>query len=54
MRLGLEHTYSALPSRFYERVNPTPVVNPQLVVFNDRLARDLGLRPDLILSLIHI
>ena len=48
MRLGLQHTYSALPSRFYERVNPTPVVNPQLVVFNDRLARDLGLRPDLI------
>jgi uncharacterized protein YdiU (UPF0061 family) len=48
MRLGLEHTYSALPSRFYERVSPTPVANPRLVVFNDRLARDLGLAPDTI------
>ena len=43
MRLGFQHSYSALPSRFYARINPTPVANPQLVVFNTRLAEDLGL-----------
>ena len=47
MRLGFQHSYSALPSRFYARVNPTPVVNPQLVVFNTLLAKELGLEPEL-------
>ncbi len=45
MRLGFQHSYCALPSRFYARVNPTPVANPQLVVFNAPLAADLGLDP---------
>jgi uncharacterized protein YdiU (UPF0061 family) len=45
MRFGFQHTYRALPSRFYARVDPTPVANPQLVVFNERLAADLGLEP---------
>ncbi len=45
MLLGLQHSYLALPSRFYARVNPTPVTNPQLIVFNTRLAEDLGLAP---------
>jgi uncharacterized protein YdiU (UPF0061 family) len=43
MRLGFQHTYSALPSRFFARVNPTPVADPQLVIFNEVLAQDLGL-----------
>src|SRR5918999_675726 len=46
MRLGLEHGYAALPARFHERVLPTPVKNPQLVIFNQRLAEELGLKPD--------
>ena len=45
MRLGLENTYSALPSRFYARVAPVPVKDPRLVVFNSRLAEDLGFDP---------
>jgi serine/tyrosine/threonine adenylyltransferase len=45
MRLGFLHSYSALPSGFYARVSPTPVANPQLIVFNERLAADLGLEP---------
>src|SRR6187399_3158414 len=45
MRLGLQNTYSALPSRFYARVAPAPVKNPQLVVLNSRLAEELGLDP---------
>jgi serine/tyrosine/threonine adenylyltransferase len=43
MRLGLQHTYSALPSRFYARIAPAPVRDPRLVVFNARLAEQLGL-----------
>jgi uncharacterized protein YdiU (UPF0061 family) len=48
MRLGFQHSYSALPSRFYAPANPTVVANPQLVVFNKRLAEDLGLEPNVI------
>ena len=45
MRLGLEHTYSALPSRFYARLAPVPVRDPRLIVFNSRLASELDLDP---------
>src|SRR2546429_132236 len=48
MQLGFQHSYCALPSRFYARVNPTPVSNPQLVVLNTALAEDLGLEPNVI------
>ena len=48
MRLGFQHSYGALPNRFYTRVEPTPVANPQLVVFNTPLAEDLGLEPNTI------
>lgn len=47
MRLGLQHSYCGLPSRFYVRVDPTPVARPQLAVFNEALAKDLGLDPAL-------
>ena len=47
MRLGFKHSYFALPSGFYARVNPTVVADPQLVIFNDRLAEDIGLQPTL-------
>lgn len=43
MRLGFQHSYSTLPNRFFARVHPTPVANPQLVAFNTALAEDLGL-----------
>ena len=43
MRFGFLHTYGALPERFYSRVSPTPVADPQLVVFNTPLAEELGL-----------
>jgi serine/tyrosine/threonine adenylyltransferase len=48
MRFGFQHSYSALPGRCYARVEPTPVGHPQLVVFNSRLAEDLGLEPNVI------
>jgi uncharacterized protein YdiU (UPF0061 family) len=43
MRLGFEHSYAALPERFYSAVAPTAVAQPQLVVFNRPLAAELGL-----------
>ena len=46
MRLGFQHSYAALPPRFYARVAPTVVLDPKLVVFNAGLARDLGLQPE--------
>ena len=48
MQLGFTHSYSALAPRFYRRVLPTPVNNPQLVIFNRRFAEELGLKPDVI------
>ena len=46
MRLGLQHSYAALPGRLYARVAPTPVPEPKVVVFNSGLARELGLGAD--------
>ncbi|HEX8758303.1 MAG TPA: protein adenylyltransferase SelO family protein, partial [Steroidobacteraceae bacterium] len=47
MRLGLQHSYAALPERLFARVAPTPVPDPKLVVLNATLARELGLDPDM-------
>lgn len=43
---NLHHTYEDLPETFYSKVNPTPGRNPELVIFNDRLATELGLSPE--------
>jgi uncharacterized protein YdiU (UPF0061 family) len=48
MRLGLQNTYSTLPSRFYARVAPVAVKDPRLVAFNSRLAEELGFDPALV------
>ena len=48
MRLGFEHGYSALSPRFFVRIVPTAVTNPQLVIFNRRLAEELGLDSSLV------
>lgn len=39
----LEHTYAKLPALFYEHLDPTPVKEPRMVVFNHALAKELGL-----------
>ena len=41
-----DNSYTRLPEAFYARLNPTPVSAPKLVVFNEALARSLGLNPD--------
>ncbi len=40
-----ENTYARLPDRFFARVSPTPVTNPQLVRLNEPLAQELRLDP---------
>jgi len=43
LRLGLEHSYAALPPRFYAEVAPASVREPSLLLFNGPLANALGL-----------
>jgi uncharacterized protein YdiU (UPF0061 family) len=40
---NLENTYVGLPETFYERVSPTPVRNPELIIYNKNLGNTLGL-----------
>lgn len=47
MKLGFEHTYATLPARFYARVEPAKVTDPQVVIFNRPLATELRVNPDL-------
>ncbi|MBR72711.1 MAG: hypothetical protein CMM30_07205 [Rhodospirillaceae bacterium] len=43
LNLKLQNTYKDLPEIFFSRVCPTPVPNPEIVLFNDSLSRSLGL-----------
>lgn len=43
---NLEHTYARLPALFYEHLEPTPVKEPRMVVFNHTLAQALGLNTE--------
>ncbi len=43
--LQFDNSYARLPERFFSRVEPTPVANPQLIKVNHRLAHELGLDP---------
>ena len=38
-----DNTYSKLSNTFKEEVEPTPVQDPELVILNEELAKDLGL-----------
>lgn len=41
--MKLSNSYIGLPEEFYQLIEPTPVENPSLVVFNDDLARSLNI-----------
>ncbi|MEZ4757295.1 MAG: YdiU family protein [Flavobacteriales bacterium] len=41
-----DNSYARLPEGLFSRVGPTPVKEPQLVLFNTALAQQLGLRVD--------
>ena len=38
-----DNTYSKLSNTFKEEIKPTPVLNPELVILNDQLAKNLNL-----------
>lgn len=40
---NLKHTYTSLPEKFYSLKAPVPVKDPEIVLLNKPLARDLGL-----------
>ncbi len=40
---NLENTYNRLPERFHSRQSPTPILKPELYVFNDALKEELGI-----------
>ena len=42
-RLQLENTYITLPEKLYSKVNPTKIIHPELVVWNENLAEQLVL-----------
>lgn len=39
----LDNSYARLPEIFFSKLNPTPVLSPKLIIFNDSLATSLGL-----------
>ena len=39
----LENTYCKLPGVFFSKLSPTPVSQPELVIFNDKLAQEISL-----------
>ena len=39
---NLENSYASLPVNFYTKSNPTPVVEPELILYNLSLAKELG------------
>ena len=42
---NFDNSYARLPEAFHTRVNPTPVAEPRLILFNRPLAQSLGLDP---------
>ncbi|MFD2111445.1 protein adenylyltransferase SelO [Thiorhodococcus fuscus] len=46
MTFVFDNSYARLPERFYARLPPSPVVQPELIKLNVPLARALGLDPD--------
>ncbi|MFD1706121.1 YdiU family protein [Siminovitchia sediminis] len=40
---NFDNSYARLPKMFYSNVKPTPVKEPEMVIFNEELARSLGL-----------
>lgn len=47
---NFDNSYARLPTPFFSILNPTPVQNPKLVLFNEKLAADLGLNADALQS----
>ncbi|GGK26969.1 UPF0061 protein [Caldalkalibacillus thermarum] len=49
-----DNSYARLPKSFYSFVKPTPVPAPRLIILNDPLAVQLGLKPDVLRTFDHV
>lgn len=47
---NFEHSYARLPRKFFSEQKPTPVASPKLVIFNQSLAKSLGLNVEMLES----
>jgi serine/tyrosine/threonine adenylyltransferase len=47
---NFDNSYTNLPETFYSNTNPTPVRSPEMVKFNESLAKSLGLNVDALQS----
>ncbi len=47
---NFDNSYTRLPQSFFSAVDPTPVINPGLVILNHELAKSLGLDNELLNS----
>ena len=41
--MKLSNSYIGLPEEFYQQIDPTPVKNPSLLIFNEELANSLNI-----------
>lgn len=41
--LNLESSYANLPGSFFKHTKPTPVASPEIILWNENLARELGI-----------
>jgi uncharacterized protein YdiU (UPF0061 family) len=46
--LNFDNSYTRLPELLYSRLNPVPVQEPSMAVFNHALAETLGLNPEIL------
>ena len=46
MQIPFNNRYVTLGEGFFDRIRPTPVTKPELIKFNDALARELGIATD--------
>jgi uncharacterized protein YdiU (UPF0061 family) len=51
MQIPFNNRYVTLGEGFFARTDPTPVKKPELIKFNDALARDLGISTDQVAAL---
>ncbi len=46
MNIKFNNTYSQLPGTFYQKINPSFVINPKLIKINNNLLKDLSINLD--------
>ena len=46
--MNFDNSYASLPSGFFQKIQPTPVEQPSLILWNEKLANELNLSDELI------